>query len=281
MGKISDMSQSHATDWAINGWEHLSYLFVVIGAIASTGFLVMLIWQIRQGQKGLKAANRSAKAANAAVKEASRARIDAKTPKVIAILDKPLLHVLDTPKSVGSNANQVFVMPRMKDDTQYLAVDGTLINEGSATAKVRLNGNARFHDSDDDDIIFETKITDNTEYILPPGEKVKFTWIDGHTIQDWTDAYTNSDPPNPHGACFMEIIVSDFLEDGIIDHIFLEMAGRILAPVDGEDGRWKFNDESGLTAIAYPIHRTYRSEGWKGLTPPWVKVYEKWHEKNQ
>ena len=79
----------------------------------------------------------------------------------------------------------------------------------------------------------------------------------------------------------MEVIIRDYLENGVIDHIHLEMSGRPIIPVERDEGRWKYGKEDSIVVTSYPIHRTYRQEGWKGLTPPWMETYKEWNENQQ
>lgn len=275
---------SSAPNWALDSWEKWSFFAVILSAVVNAGFLGALVWQVIQGRKALKAANKSANAARAAVKEATRARVDAKTPMVIAILDKPDIHGLSKQGEFRIEADPEFVLPRMKDDKLLLIVEGKLVNEGKATARVRLHGNgATYIDQEDgEDPLFVAEIPPSKEErILMPGQELRFVWSDGHKLSEWADAFNNPSPPNPRGACFMEIIVTDYLADGVIDHIHLEMSGRPIQPVEDDNGHWKLSKQENIVAMAYPIHRTYRGEGWKGLTPPWEKTYKKWADQHK
>lgn len=285
MGIVTKFIEA-TTNWlqgvGLDGWEKWAFLAVIIGVIVNAAFLWALIVQIKQGRKALAASQRSSDAAQDAVEEARRARVDEQAPKVVAILDEALVHGLKTKDSFGVNSEPIYKMPKMRNDTLLLITTGKLINEGRSTARVRLDGNgACFLGEDDDDPFFVTEIIPaKDERILRPGDTVRFAWSDGHTIEDWTDAYNNPSPPNPKGACFMSVTVRDYQEDGVIDHIYLEMSGRPIKAVEGENGRWQHNVEGSIAATSYPIHRTYRQEGWKGVTPPWTETYAEWEKQN-
>jgi hypothetical protein len=161
---------------------------------------------------------------------------------------------------------------------------GVLTNEGAGTARVRLDGEAQFVEGkttllpDHGDIAVPPAVgtKNRQEYLLRPGESAVFEWGYGHTLGEWADAQAHPNPPNSNGACFLTIAVFDSFEHGVIDHIFIEMAGRPLVPVPGALGQWKIleqSEEAELGITVYPIHRTYRAEGWTGVTPPWEEVY--------
>lgn len=268
----------------LDSWEDWSDLGTIVGATANAAFLIALIFQIRQGRKTVEESGRSAHAAQRAAKEAMRGRIDEQAPRIIALLEKPVFHGLRDERGFVTDLNQEFVMPRMKDVRLLSIVKGRLVNEGKGSARVRLDGNgARFltrAEVEDDPFMFEITST-GEERILRPGESIPFAWSDGHSLEDWVDAYNNPSPPNPRGASFLVVTIRDYLEDGVLDHIPLEMSGRPIVPVDGDEGRWMFGDDAAVVVTSYPVHRTYRKEGWKGVTLPWEKIYKEWNESQQ
>lgn len=267
----------------LNSWEDWSYLATILAAIINTAFLGVLIFQVIQGRKALEEARRSTQIADAAVAEAWKARIDDQAPRVIATINKPDVHGVVSGNSFSLNSSAEYIMPMMKDDKLLLIAFGELINEGVGTARVRLNGNgACFLDEEENDPFFVGEIvSSDEERILRPGESVRFVWSDGHSLEDWVDAYNNSYPPNPRGACFLEVVVSDYLEDGIIDNLYLEMSGRPLRPIDGDTGGWQYSGEDQVNTVSYPGRRTYRREyGTKARPLPWDAPYRQWREEN-
>src|SRR5215831_15799002 len=77
----------------------------------------------------------------------------------------------------------------------------------------------------------------------------------GHTLGEWADAYECLNPPNPHGACFLAVSISDSFEHGVIDHIFIEMAGGPIKPVPQAIGQWTIlhgSKEAEMGITVYP-----------------------------
>lgn len=263
----------------LSGWEKWSYLATILGVLVNGAFLFFLIQQVRQGQSAQKAAERSADAANNSVKEALYARIDQQAPRVIALLDQPTIGGVQSENELAWRADQEAVLPRDKEKRLYVGVTGTLINEGKGTARAHLNGAAEWilHE-DDEPLLIGPVAQSQDDHILRPGERVRFLWSEAHLLDDWADAYSNPSPANPRGACFMEVIVHDYFEEGIIDHIFLEMSGRPLVPIDGDSSHWKVPDKAEFVAVSYPIKRAHIREDNYKITPPWLETYKDWNE---
>ncbi|HSX28402.1 MAG TPA: hypothetical protein VLF60_03040 [Candidatus Saccharimonadales bacterium] len=263
----------------LTGWEKWSYLATILSVLVNGVFLFFLIKQVRQGQAAQKAAERSADAANNSVKEALYARIDQQAPRVVALLDQPTIGGVQSESKIAWGADQEAVLPRDKEKYLYVGVTGTLINEGKGTARVHLNGAAEWILDEEDEPLLMGPITPSQDdHILRPGQQVRFLWSEAHSLEDWADAYSNPSPANPRGACFMDVIVHDYFEEGVIDHIFLEMSGRPLVPVVGDSSHWKIPDKAEFAAISYPIKRAHLCENNHKITPSWVETYKEWDE---
>jgi len=261
-------------------WSHSlqdwSYIATILAVIVNFGFLLALLKQINQGGNAVDEAKRAADAAQASVKETLRNRVDERSPRIIAQVEPPSTQALQTAEGFEFKADAEYTLPEMNDAKLTHLAMVTVVNEGHVSGKVHLNGFAEWlgEDQDDMDFMISGPFTGTEEEVLlKPGASATFAWSDGHTLADWADAYNNPSPPNPKGASFMEIIVSDAFEDGVIDNIFLEMSGRAIVPVEGKPGKWKINDKDDFKAIVYPIKRRYRSEN-TTIEPPWSEVYQ-------
>lgn len=273
------MGMQEFASLGLTGWEHWSYLATIVGVLVNGAFLYFLIKQVKQGQAAQKAAERSADAANNSVKEALYARIDQQAPRVIALLDTPTIGGVQSESGIAWEAEQEAVLPRDKEKRLYVGITGTLVNEGKGTARVHLNGAAKWILGEDDEPLLMGPVTPSQDdHILRPGEQVRFLWSEAHSLDDWTDAFTNPSPANPRGACFMEAIVTDYFEEGVVDHIFLEMSGRPLIPVGGDSSHWKVPDKAEFAATCYPIKRAHIREDNYKITPPWIETYKEWDE---
>lgn len=271
----------HAALFGLNGWEKWSYAAAVLLVLINAGFLAALLWQIKIGRQALSEAKHATDTSDRAIEEAEHARIDAQAPRVIVEMDRPEYHGLDTPGDFTHDSNQQYVLPRQEANELYFLVEGEFINDGKSSARIRMTGAAHF-----DTELLRTphlKVGPITaghqeEYLLLPGKSIHFSWSVSHTLKDWADAYHNPVPPNPHGACFMEVIVTDDFAEGVVDHIYLEMSGRPIQPIEGDGGRWRFSGPPSMVATSYPIVRTYRHEGQEGLEPSWIPIYKEWEE---
>lgn len=256
------------------------------------------------------AAQESATAAQDAVREAARTRADETSPRVMALLEAPhwpplvdssrsgmpyanALRLLD-PRSIHAsqqaNEAQPFVFDRDRQTFMWFQMRGLLINEGHGTARVRLDGEAQFVEgtspyAQDEDIPVPPQVGTerNREYLLRPGDKAIFEWGYGHTLGEWADAYDNANPPNPLGACFLTVTVLDSYANGVIDHIYVEMAARPIEPVPGTIGQWHLTDDrfDNTGVVIYPTQRTYRAEGHDYPPAPWLETYAAWTDQHE
>lgn len=242
------------------------------------------------------AARESVEAAREAVAESARVRVDERAPRIVALMEEPEwpprvdrarsqmpyaneLRLLDH-RSVAASSDAgpatPFVFDGQKNWFMWFRMRGVLINEGSGTARVRLDGEAQFIEGTS--ILLRDRsgeigvppmvgTKDRKEYLLRPGDVALFEWGYGHTLGEWADAYEHPDPPNPRCACFLTVTIMDFFEHGVIDHIFVEMGARPIRPVPQALGQWVLRepDEVEIGMTVYPMHRTYRFEGWKGV----------------
>ena len=173
-----------------------------------------------------------------------------------------------------------FYFDQDKDQFLWLLTRGLLINEGTGTARVRLDGEAQFIDGTSPftgDRQIETPPAVGTpqhrEYLLRPGEVALFEWGYGHRLADWADAYDYPNRPDPSGRCFLTVTILDFQDNGVVDHIYIELAGRPIEPIPGKTAAWCLTrtPREALGTSIYPTRRTYRTEPHSDQPPPWVR----------
>ena len=264
--------------------------------------------QVKAGQDAAAAAQVSAEATKDAVRESVRSRADEQAPRVIALMEAPewppyidphrrgmpgggeptLLSTLGQVRQAG---HEPFVFDEQRSWLLWFRTRGVLVNEGRGTARVRLDGDARFIEGSSPLIENERRVpvppqvgtSDRNEYLLRAGDVALFEWGYGHQLGEWADAVEHPNPPNPHGACFLSIVVFDWFQNGVIDHLFIEFSVRPIAAVPGRQGQWKLVEEPahhmGLTF--YPARRTYWSENWNPPSPPWLETYAEWNQKQK
>lgn len=261
-------------------------------AIAALAFgqLRQLKRQVDQAQAGVAAASRSADAARDAALEASRARADATAPVVVALIEAPewpalldavrtsmpgagelpLLDLQSLRRARLVGQNEPFVFPLEGDQFLWFRMSGRLINEGATTARVRLDGEAQFVAPRLENAVevqppLSLGTGANRSYALRPGQTAYFEWAAGLTLAQWADASTT--PKGGRG--FLVITVMDSREHGVIDHIFVEMAGRPLESDPDRQGHWRLAGPSSTGITVYPTRRTYRWDWPTSQEPPW------------
>jgi hypothetical protein len=231
------------------------------------------------------------KAATAAVQEAARARTDERAPHVVALLEAPQwpplidatrdrmpygneLRLLDhrsVAQAEAASPARLFARNGERKGLMWFQTRGVLINEGSTTARVRLDDQAEAQ--------FVEATAARRERLLRPGEVAVFEWGAGHTIADWAEAREKPDPPNPLGACFLTITVFDSFEHGIFDHIHVVMSGRPIVSVDDSFDEVRLvsrESEAEMGITVFPTRRTYRSDGPRRDPLPWDGTYAAW-----
>jgi hypothetical protein len=185
------------------------------------------------------------------------------------------------PLAPAEGVYRPFVFDREKNWYMWFRVRGVLINEGAGTARVRLEGTAKFvrgtselaaHAGNEIYVPRQVNAPIRREYLMRPNDFAMFEWECGHSLEDWADAYQNPDPPNPRGSCRLVVTAYDFIESGIVDLTPIEMTARPLQPVSGAQGQWRIFEtfeEASIGATVYPTIRTYRAEGWETPAMPW------------
>ncbi|GAA2603137.1 hypothetical protein GCM10010399_37510 [Dactylosporangium fulvum] len=266
--------------------------------------------QSRAADEQVALAQEALKAATTAVREAARARTDERAPLVVALLEAPQWPPLvDTTRNRMPYGNEArlldhrsvsqaepasparsFLRGGERNQFMWFRTRGVLVNEGTTTARVRLDNEAQFVEGDsplvrNSSIVVPPAVGMPTkrEHLLRPGEMALFEWGAGHTIAEWADACENPEPPNPRGACFFTITVFDPFEHGTFDHIHVVMAGRPIIPVDGsfdEVGLATEESEAAMGVTIFPTRRTYRSDGPRKEPLPWEETYAAWWRQN-
>jgi hypothetical protein len=261
-------------------------------AVATLAFrqLGQLKRQVDQAEVGVAAASRSADAARDAALEASRGRADSTAPLVVALVESPqwpafldavrtsmpgggelpLLAVESLHRARMVAEGERFVFPVDAQQLLWFRMSGTLTNEGATTARVRLGGEAQFVAGRSEEGVavhvplgLGSGVTKT--YALRPGQTACFEWAAGLTLGRWAEA--SASPQGGRG--FLEITVTDSREHGVIDHIFVLIAGRPLQPDPQRDGQWRLVGPESLGLTVYPTRRTYRWDWPTTQEPPW------------
>jgi hypothetical protein len=274
--------------------EQWSYAGTVISAVAAALLMAFGVYQLvklrRQvilGKESVEAALRAADAAQDAVRETARVRIDDQAPRVIALAEPPQWppHVdrtrthmpfaneprmLDAATFHGSAeaGKEEFNFPEQEQWFMWFITRGILINEGKTTARVRLDGEARFIEGESSLLpgqkvpcppsigSFHGPEYIAREHVLRPGEVALFEWAAGHQLKAWAEKHDQSQPP----ACVLTVTVFDSTEHGVIDRIKIELGARPLEPVPRRQGHWRLSGHPATGVTVWPTSREYRNE---------------------
>jgi hypothetical protein len=284
-----------------------------IAAAATLALAIVAFWQIQiakrqvtASEEAASAASDSAKAAKESVREASRGRTEARAPSVICLLETPLWPpLLDVNRRSMPYANELrlldqlsiqrsrlvgqdeeFVFSQDADSFLWFRCQGLLINEGVSSARVRLDGEARFIASSSPFASAHTELPIPAqvgtyvpesglfaEYVLRPRQEAVFEWAAGHTLSEWADAHSRPNPPNPNSALFFSVTVFDHFEEGVTDWIFIVTAGRPLQPIAGRNASWRLAPKGCMASMAYRNVRHYMADKLDPPVPPWAATY--------
>jgi hypothetical protein len=324
-GTTRSLRQTVPVDASV--WANLG---VAVGTGVLAGVTFWLGWQtrasVREAERqtelsqdalqaavaNAEAADRSSAAAWAAVKESAKARGDAAAANVVVLLEPlqwpPLwdakrsampyaneLRMLDSQSIHGAtplDGSHRFYFPQDAATFLWFRMRGLLINEGRGSARVRLDGEARFinepspFQANQDSSLarppvpIPAKVGTWTpegglfaEYVLRPYQEAVFEWAAGHTLQEWADAYDNPTPdgvPNPHGRLFFTVLATDQSSSGSTDSVFIEAAARPIKPVLGQDSVWALGEAVSAAHMSYPKVRRYPSDDQPPTAPPWA-----------
>ena len=106
-------------------------------------------------------------------------------------------------------------------------------------------------------------------HALAPGETAVFRFDDWRPLSDWRDAWHRRAEAPVQSKLFMEIIVADQFDDGIVDNLAIEVQAYPVEPVGVDLGRWVVRPlvsldgtTSAAGSVAYPAKRRY----WRSKT---------------
>lgn len=266
-----------------------AFAALAVAALA-LGQLRQLKRQVDQAEVGVAAATRSADAARDAALEASRARADATAPIVVALIEAPewpawldtvrtsmpgggelpLLDVQSLHRSRPVGERESFAFPLEGNQFLWFRMSGRLVNEGATTARVRLDGEAQFVARRlENDVEVQPPLSlgtgANRSYVLGPGQTACIEWAAGLTLAQWAEASTT--PKGGRG--FLTVTVMDSREHGVIDHVFVQMAGRPLEIDPDRHSNWRLGGPESIGLTVYPTRRTYRWDWPTAKEPPW------------
>lgn len=278
-------------------WSYLGTTISAVTALLFVGFgvyqLVKLRKQVILTADSVDAAKRAAEAAKQAALETARARIDDQAPRTIALMESPQwpprvsrnranmpyaneLRMFDAQSLHGAAeaGSDDYIFPEQEQWLMWFITRGVLFNEGRTTARVRLDGEARFIEGEST-LVPGEKIPCPPivgsyhgpdyiarEHLLRPGEIALFEWAYGHQLKAWAAKHGQGTPP----VCELTVTVFDSAEYGVLDRIRIELGAWPLEPVPGRQGHWRLVSDPHTGVTVWPAKREYRSEKNQSLT---------------
>ncbi len=272
--------------------------YTTMAASLATLLLFVISWrqlrllrdQVRLASEETEAARLSAGAAQVSAKaaiesagESTRARVDAYSPRLRVTTDPSPVAFVDASRSAMPGGGEPrlldersihqsrsiadgeeFIFERDQHQFIWFKVSGLVRNEGTASARVRLDSEARFENS-----------AYGAEIVLEPGHERPFTWAAGFTALKLAE---RRDTPQPARE-FLIVVGMSYEDKGVVDHVYLELASRSLQEKPGHLGTYTFQsaleDAASLltNVVVYPVQRTYRwdLDAGKIQPPPWPK----------
>jgi hypothetical protein len=274
--------------------EKWAYLATAISALTAVIFVAFGVYQLIKlraqvilTSDSVEAAKRAADAAQEAARETGRVRIDEQAPRVLTVMEhaqwpprisRSLTHMpnaneprmFDSQTLHGAPAagGDDFIFPEAEQRLLWFILRGVLINEGHSTARVRLDGEARFIEGEST-LVPDRKILCppivgspqgvayiGREHLLRPGEIALFEWAEGYQLKEWAARHDQADIPHNN----LQVTVFDSTEYGVLDRTKVELSGRPLEPVPNRQGHWQITSERHVSVNVWPAQREYRSE---------------------
>ena len=266
---------------AMHDWvDYLSAFATAAAGFAALAALVVAISAKNDSSKAIGLAEKSLKKTSDAVDEATRARIDDSAPRVIVLLQQfdkqpnyradrdsepPTGEAYWDPTWLHSAEQELaeFSGDSTTGGWLYFRCGGTIMNEGSVTAKVRFEGTARMVPATNQGV----EELPNGNWALAPGARSTFEWYAGHSRGDWIDAKASPNPSNLRGTVQLTVLVDD-PRGAVADHIFIRGNGYPIEPVPSQPSRYQLSGDA-PAANVYPTQRTYRAMGETAKPPPW------------
>ena len=104
-----------------------------------------------------------------------------------------------------------------------------MVNEGLSTAIITLHGPARFGG---------VHTMGGDRFALLPGDSADFSFEDGRTVAEWAEGWKRRQEAPNEPRLFLEVIVMDQFDDGIVDKTEVLMGGYPIVPIEGNDAGW-------------------------------------------
>lgn len=212
-----------------------------------------------------KATLLSAEGAAATLVEAAKARLDARAPRVRVFVDAPDATPMEPSTGGGEPqplpTSSTFRTPRDEQHPLGLRVEGTIINASDEPVSVQLNMPAVV--TSHDPMTQVSEVQSATVAVMEPAASLRFRLAEARPLQEWINNWNagcNGEPPT--SIIVAEITCSDSYDDGVLDRWRIDLTGRPVEPIQGEDGGWKGRNTPGMPPVDPPtsvVHhqRTY------------------------
>lgn len=239
----------------------------VLAAVATTASAVVIAWQARETrrtaaatEKTLTVSQESLSTSRALAAEALRTRLDARGQAVQIHVDHPEWPPLE-PSDFGDPQplpyGHTYRMSRDRDQQLMLRASLLIVNEGDSDARLTLTSPLRPVGKSG------PYPASGYQLVVSPGERLEARIEEARPISQWVENWVDDQAGNPPSVVIVaEIICSDRFDEGVIDRWRIELTGRPIRPMEGDDSGWALNHQldsapSPLSATVPPQERLY------------------------
>jgi hypothetical protein len=239
----------------------------VLAAVATTASAVVIAWQAWETrrtaaatEKTLVVGQESLSTSKALAVEALRTRLDARGQALRVHVAPPAWPPLQ-PSDFGDAQplphGHTYRMSRDRDEQLVLRAELEIRNEGNRDATLVLIPPLRPQGESG------PYPPHGYQRVVPRGGRLQATLEEARPISQWVQNWDDAQAGRPPSVVIVaEIVCSDGFDEGVIDRWRIELTGRPIRPIDGDDSGWALNHQ--LDAAPRPISAT---------VPPQERLY--------
>lgn len=239
----------------------------VLAAAATSVSAFVIAWQAWETrrtaaatEKTLGVSQDSLSTSRALAVEALRTRLDARGQAVrihVAQPEWPPLQPSDFGEPQPLPHGTTYRTSRDRDVQLMLRASLTIVNEGDRDATLNLHPPLR--------PVGESGPFPPYGYerVVPSGGRLEASLEEARPISQWVQNWDDAEAGKPPSAIIVaEVICSDGFDEGIVDRWRIELTGRPIRPIDGDDSGWALNHQLDsaprpISAIVHPQERLY------------------------
>jgi hypothetical protein len=239
----------------------------VLAAVATTASALVIAWQAWETrrtaaatEKTLAVGQESLSTSKDLAVEALRTRLDARGQALrvhVTQTSWPPLQPSDFGDPQPLPYGHTYRMSRDRDEQLMLRASFEIVNEGDRDATLSLHPPLR-------------PLGESGPYppygydrVVPGGGRLEARLEEARPISQWVQNWDDAEAGKPPSVIIVaEIICSDGFDEGVIDRWRIELTGRPIRPIEGDDSGWALNHQldsapSPISATVPPQERLY------------------------